>query len=164
MINLRNIQTKLVVPKKHYSEYGNYYFRNAEDILEAVNKLLKPNEFITLNDEIIQIGDRYYLKATVVLSNGVDSISVSAYAREALEKTKMDVAQVTGSASSYARKYALTGLFAIDDGIDPDVLKDSSRPASKPATPAPMRSTVCNCNTTSAYHAKWCNAQKGATL
>lgn len=163
MINLRDIQSKLVVPKKHYSEYGNYYFRNAEDILEAVNKLLKPNEFITLNDEIVQIGDRYYVKATVVLSNGLDSISASAYAREALEKTKMDVAQVTGSASSYARKYALTGLFAIDDGIDPDALKDSAKPSPKP-TQAQARSTLCNCNTTSAYHAKWCNTQKGATL
>lgn len=163
MINLRNIQSKLVVPKKHYSEYGNYYFRNAEDILEAVNKLLKPDEFITLNDEIVQIGDRYYVKATVVLSNGVNSISASAYAREALEKTKMDVAQVTGSASSYARKYALTGLFAIDDGIDPDALKDSAKPSPKP-TQAQARSTSCNCNTTSAYHAKWCNTQKGATL
>lgn len=117
------IQSELKAPKGHINKYGNYNYRSAEDILEAVKPLLKENDCtLTISDEIILIGDRYYIKATATLTNKDGAnVVVSAYAREEETKKGMDASQITSSTSSYARKYALNGLFCIDDTKDADV-------------------------------------------
>ena len=120
---LMGIQTKLKAPKSQRNSFGNYNYRSCEDILEAVKPLL--DEFkvaLTIKDEIILIGERYYIKATATLIDidTGDMTETSAYARESAEKRGMDASQVTGATSSYARKYALNGLFAIDDNKDAD--------------------------------------------
>ncbi|ELX1673284.1 ERF family protein [Escherichia coli] len=116
---LWTIQQTLNAPKNQRNNFGGYSYRSAEDILEAVKPLLQ-NITLTLNDEIVLIGDRYYVKATATLSDGEDVIAVTAYAREEENKRGMDASQLTGATSSYARKYALNGLFCIDDAKDPD--------------------------------------------
>lgn len=119
---LLEVQAKLVAPKSEYNSFGKYKYRKAEDILEAVKPLLKENGLtLTITDEPFFIEGRFYIKATSTVSDGEESISVSAYAREGDAKTGMDVAQLTGATSSYARKYSLGGLFCIDDNADPDV-------------------------------------------
>ena len=120
---LMNIQTKLKAPKSQRNNFGNYNYRSCEDILEAVKPLL--DEFkvaLTIKDEIVLIGERYYIKATATLIDidTGDTTETYAYARESAEKRGMDSSQVTGATSSYARKYALNGLFAIDDNKDAD--------------------------------------------
>lgn len=118
---LIKIQAELKVPKSNYSDFGGYNFRNAEDILKAVKPHnLNHGLLLTLTDIPIFMDGRFYIKATATLTDGTDSLKVEAYAREADAKPKMDDSQVTGSASSYARKYALQGLYLIDDGIDAD--------------------------------------------
>lgn len=115
---LAKVQLSLKAPKSRKNDFAGFNYRNLEDILEGVKPLLMENGlYLVLEDSIEQIGDRYYVKATATVGD-VDSekrISNSAYAREALEKKKSDEAQITGAASSYARKYALNGLFLIDD-------------------------------------------------
>ena len=116
------IQTKLNAPKGQRNNFGKYNYRSAEDILEALKPLLEEtNCYLNISDKIILVGDRYYVEATARITNseGV-SESASAYAREELTKKGMDASQITGSTSSYARKYALNGLFAIDDNKDAD--------------------------------------------
>ena len=113
-IKLSAIQKELKAPKSQVNDFAHFNYRSCEDILEAVKPLLG-NLTITLFDEVELIGDRYYVKATAVLSDGENDIRRTAYAREGDTKAGMDVAQITGAASSYARKYALNGLFAIDD-------------------------------------------------
>ena len=122
MKELIEIQKNLRAPKAHRNEFGGFNYRSAEDILEAVKPLLFEQACIlTLTDEIILIGERYYVKANATLTNFEGkSITVSALAREEAQKKGMDAAQITGAASSYARKYALNGLFCIDDTRDPD--------------------------------------------
>ncbi|HFI0441522.1 TPA: ERF family protein [Streptococcus suis] len=118
---LCSIQTELVAPKGQYNSFGKYNYRSAEDILEALKPLLKKHDAsLVLNDDIEHIGDRYYVRATVTLFACGSSISAQASAREEDTKKGMDGSQITGTASSYARKYALNGLFAIDDNKDPD--------------------------------------------
>lgn len=122
---LLNVQMKLNAPKSNRNSFGNYDYRSAEDILEAVKPLLQEEGLLLIiNDELVNIGDRYYVKARAQVvsadSNEVVAISAEAYAREAEDKKGMDSAQVTGATSSYARKYALNGLFAIDDAKDAD--------------------------------------------
>lgn len=120
---LMNIQSELKAPKGQYNRFGEYTYRSCEDILEAVKPVLaKHGCTLTISDSIMLIGDRFYVKATATLSDtdSDKSISVSAYAREAQDKKKLDVSQVTGATSSYARKYALNGLFCIDDTKDAD--------------------------------------------
>lgn len=118
---LIHIQGELKAPKGQYNSYGGYKYRSCEDILEAVKPLLKKEKVtLTISDDIIEVGGRVYVKATATLSDGEDTISTSAFAREAETKKGMDDSQITGSASSYARKYALNGLFAIDDTKDAD--------------------------------------------
>lgn len=112
---LVEIQTKLKVPKDQKNTFSNYSYRSCEDILEAVKPLLGDNT-LTISDELVNIGDRYYVKATAKFND----VEVTAYAREEETKKGMDGAQITGSASSYARKYALNGLFLIDDTRDSD--------------------------------------------
>ncbi|HBA8388370.1 TPA: ERF family protein [Escherichia coli] len=116
---LWTIQQTLNAPKNQRNNFGGYNYRSAEDILEAVKPLLQ-NITLTVSDEIVLIGDRYYVKATATLSDGEDVIAVTAYAREEENKRGMDASQLTGATSSYARKYALNGLFCIDDAKDPD--------------------------------------------
>lgn len=122
MEQLIRIQNKLKAPKNQYNNFGRYKYRSCEDILEAVKPLLKEEEcYIVLEDSIELIGERYYLKAVATITNKDGaSVSASAYARESLTKKGMDDAQITGSTSSYARKYALNGLLAIDDSEDID--------------------------------------------
>lgn len=121
---LLNIQKELNVPKGQYNEFGGYSYRNAEDILNAIKPLLWENECTAFfrKDVIEQVGDRYYLVATfdfVDISTG-EKITVEARAREEEKKKGMDASQITGAASSYARKYALNGIFLIDDAKDAD--------------------------------------------
>ena len=120
---LMAVQRDLKVPKGRKNTFGNYSYRSAEDILEAVKPILNDNGLtLMLNDTIEAIGDRYYVKATATLVDIAtgDNISTSAYAREPQDKKGADVAQVTGASSSYARKDALNGLFCIDDTKDAD--------------------------------------------
>ena len=121
MNELIKIQTELKAPKGKYNSFGKYKYRSCEDILEAVKPVLKKHEAVlTISDEMVQVGDRVYVKASVKLKVGDDEYTVTAYAREPETKKGMDEAQITGTASSYARKYALNGLFLIDDTKDPD--------------------------------------------
>ena len=120
---LQIIQTELKAPKNQHNDFGNYNYRSCEDILEGVKPLLvKVKAALTISDEIVNIGSRYYIKATAALHDleSNDVFEISAFAREPENRPKMDEAQVTGSSSSYARKYALNGLFCIDDTKDPD--------------------------------------------
>lgn len=123
------VQSELKAPKGQYNSFGEYNYRSCEDILEGVKPLLKKyGLYLKLSDAVELIGDRYYIKATATLSDTDNCISTSAYAREQLEKKKMDASQVTGAASSYARKYALNGLLAIDDTKDADSVEDKPVP------------------------------------
>lgn len=118
---LNKVQTELKAPKTQENKFGGYKYRSCEDILEALKELEAKHSFCTLlSDEIMLVANRIYVKATAKFVCDKGEISVSAYAREAEAKKGMDEAQITGSASSYARKYALNGLFAIDDTKDAD--------------------------------------------
>ncbi len=122
------IQQTLSVPKNQFNKYGNYKYRSCEDILEGLKPCLKStNTILTIGDEIVEISGRFYVKATVILRDCESNCSVSntAYAREEESKKGMDSSQITGSASSYARKYALNGLFCIDDVKDADTMDNS---------------------------------------
>lgn len=152
---LAAIQKELKAPKNQYNSYGKFSYRNCEDILEAVKPLCDKNKVVLfLNDEVLFIQTRFYIKATATLMDleGAGVIDVSAYAREEEAKKGMDGSQVTGAASSYARKYALNGMFCIDDAKDSDYTnqqpKDNGNPqrggqrgptqpqqAQQPATP-----------------------------
>ena len=119
MEKLAKIQKELKAPKNQRNSYGGYNYRSAEDILEAVKPLLD-GAILTLQDDIVLVGDRYYVKATVTFQDGEFTKSVAAFAREPLEQKGMSESQITGAASSYARKYACNGLFCIDDNKDAD--------------------------------------------
>lgn len=130
------IQSELKAPKNQRNSFGNYNYRSAEDILEALKPLLvKHKVTLIINDEIIQVGERYYVKATARLIDAEDlgAIEVSAYAREDESKKGQDLSQLTGSTSSYARKYALNGLFAIDDTKDSDYTNKHDKEEKSPA-------------------------------
>lgn len=126
---LSRIQRELKVPKNLYNSFGKYKYRNAEGILEAVKPLLNGMTLI-INDEPVLVGDWHYIKATVTLTDGEETISAVAYAREDAEKKGMDGCQLTGTCSSYARKYALNALLMIDDSKDSD---DDSLSSKNPA-------------------------------
>lgn len=134
---LTKITRELKAPKNLKNSFGNYSYRNAESIYEAVKPLLEKHKAsLIISDSIEAIGDRFYIKATATLSDSKgESISATAYAREAFTKKGMDEAQITGSASSYARKYALGGLFLLDDNKDIDSLDNADTNASTPAKP-----------------------------
>ena len=136
--SLMAVQAELKAPKGQHNSFGKYDYRSAEDIIEAVKPLLKENGlFLNMSDEVVLVGDRYYIKATVKVVDVVtgESVQTSALAREAAQKKGMDESQVTGTASSYARKYALNGLFAIDDNRDADT-HEYARQASQNAAGA----------------------------
>lgn len=124
-----DIQHKLKAPKGQYNSFGKYNYRSCEDILEGVKPLLKEHNLaLLIDDEIVQIGERYYVKATAKITDGREIVSATAYAREPDTKKGMDASQVTGATSSYARKYALNGLLAIDDTKDADTMDNSKKP------------------------------------
>ena len=136
---LQGIQSSLKAPKGQTNKFGGYRYRSAEDILEALKPLL--GEWgcsLVIQDDMVEVGGRVYVKASAnLIDNETESVlSTSAFAREAEAKKGMDDAQITGSASSYARKYALNGLFAIDDTKDPDATnthgKDRSQAVNQP--------------------------------
>lgn len=119
------VQQKLKAPKNQFNKFGKYKYRSCEDILEGVKPLLG-DLVLTVNDDIQIIGDRIYVKSTATITDGENSISNQAFARESLTKKGMDDSQITGTASSYARKYALNGLLLIDDTKDADSMDNSS--------------------------------------
>lgn len=122
------IQQELKAPKNQHNSYGGFDYRSCEDILEALKPLLEKEKLLlTINDEIVQIGERYYVKATATLTDGEKEQVSVAYAREEENKKGMDGSQVTGASSSYARKYALNGLFLIDDAKDSDSTSDGTQ-------------------------------------
>ena len=131
---LSEIQSKLKAPKGQVNKFGNYKYRSCEDIIEAVKPILAAHKAaLVISDEIVMVGERVYVKATARLTGPENTFigEATAYAREQESKKGMDEAQITGSASSYARKYALNGLFAIDDTKDADTLspEDNQAPA-----------------------------------
>ena len=141
---LMAVQAELKAPKNQHNSFGKYDYRSAEDIIEAVKPLLKENGlFLNMSDDIVLIGDRYYVKATVKVVDVVtgESVQTSALAREAAQKKGMDESQVTGTASSYARKYALNGLFAIDDNRDADTDEYAAQTRQSAAGARPSRNT-----------------------
>lgn len=123
---LSKIQKEMKAPKSQYNAFGKYKYRSCEDILEAVKPFLN-GAVLYISDEMVLIGERYYIKATATLRNGDEAVSVTAYAREEAEKKGMDSSQITGAASSYARKYALNGLFLIDDTKDSDATNEHGK-------------------------------------
>lgn len=136
---LAKIQQELKAPKNQYNSFSGFYYRSCEDILNAVKPFLDTANgkiSLILQDEVVNIGDRYYVKATVELSSGEEKITNTAYAREEESKKGMDGSQISGAASSYARKYALNGLFAIDDTRDADTM-DNTKTKSEP------KSNIC---------------------
>lgn len=121
-MKLSEVQKALNAPKGQYNSFGKYNYRNCEDILQAVKPLLG-DSIILLSDDIQVVGDRVYVKATATFKSSDETIIVTGFAREALSKKGMDESQITGAASSYARKYALNGLLLIDDNKDADSQK-----------------------------------------
>lgn len=142
---LLKVQAELKAPKSQYNKFGKYTYRSCEDIVEAAKPLLS-NQGLTLlmSDDVVLIGERYYIKATATLidiSDG-EQLAVSALAREPVSRKGMDDSQVTGSSSSYARKYALNGLFCIDDSKDSDQLNTDASSAENDSVPAGVPQTV----------------------
>lgn len=124
-----DIQHKLKAPKGQYNSFGKYNYRSCEDILEGVKPLLKEHDLaLLIDDEIVQIGERYYVKATAKITDGREIVSATAYAREPDTKKGMDESQITGATSSYARKYALNALLCIDDTKDADTMDNRKKP------------------------------------
>jgi hypothetical protein len=136
---LQAIQAALKAPKSQYNSFGKYKYRKAEDILEAVKPLLKEQGLALIcTDDLVNIGDRYYIKATVTITDGEASIFTTAFAREEETKSGMDGSQITGASSSYARKYALNGLLCIDDTAD----SDTTNVGTSNQTPEAVRKTA----------------------
>ena len=128
------VQNTLKAPKNQRNNFGNYNYRSCEDILEAVKPLLAAQTLVlTVCDDIVQVGDRYYIKATATITDGVNKLENSAFAREEESKKGMDASQLTGATSSYARKYALNGLLCIDDTKDADALNKHGKEDVPPA-------------------------------
>ena len=124
-----DIQHKLKAPKGQYNSFGKYNYRSCEDILEGVKPLLKEHNLaLLIDDEIVKIGERYYVKATAKITDGREIVSATAYAREPDTKKGMDESQITGATSSYARKYALNALLCIDDTKDADTMDNGKKP------------------------------------
>lgn len=143
---LADVQSELKAPKGQFNKFGGYNYRSCEDILEAVKPILKAHSLaLNLSDEPVMVGERYYIRATAMLTDFAgQKVSSTAYARESLDKKGMDDSQITGTASSYARKYALNGLFCIDDTKDADTdeyqtVGGNAPGGKKPPKPAPKR-------------------------
>lgn len=148
MNKLLQIQQELKAPKDLYNSFGKYSYRSAESILQALKPLLKTtNTTLTISDDLVSMGDRYYVKATVTLKDTeTDKViaETTAYAREEADKKGMDGSQITGASSSYARKYALNGMFCIDDVKDSDATNTGEKTEEKPKeTPKEDDRPVC---------------------
>lgn len=138
---LSKVQSELKAPKDLFNKFGGYSYRSAEGIMEAVKPLLaREGLILTVCDDIVLVGERYYVKATATITDGVNSLSNSAFAREAGEKKGQDDSQITGATSSYARKYALNGLLCIDDTKDADATNTHGKEA--PAKPVKKELTA----------------------
>ena len=166
MEELLTIQQKLNAPKGQYNSFGKYKYRSCEDILAAVKPLLNETKStLTLSDEIILVGNRIYVKATATLrTESGKEFNTTAFAREDDTKKGMDGAQVTGSASSYARKYALNGLFSIDDTKDPDATNTHGAEQTNHSSQNNQRTAeiskealneLTKCNTEAEFNAVW---------
>lgn len=152
---LAKVQSELKAPKNQYNSFGKYNYRSCEDILEAAKPLCIANGLLlTVSDEVVQVGDRIYIKATASVTDGEGTIQTFGMAREAEDKKGMDPAQLTGATSSYARKYALGGLFALDDTKDADATnkhgKDNAQAVAEKAQAAGIGEQVkeykcCDC-------------------
>ena len=135
-MNLAKIQALVKAPKGQFNNFGKYKYRSCEDIVEAIKPVINPLGFaLTLSDEVVLIGQRFYIKATATLTDGNEMYTATAFAREEEAKKGMDGSQITGASSSYARKYALNGLFAIDDTNDADSI-NTGKEELKTASPA----------------------------
>ena len=158
---LADIQLELKAPKNQRNNFGGYNYRSAEDILEAVKPLaIKHGAVVRITDDIITVGNRIYVKATVMLIDMDDNtnLTTSACAREEETKKGMDGSQITGAASSYARKYALNGMFAIDDTKDSDATNDHGRGAPTTTKPVNAGQMMANANkpkVSDKYKAAW---------
>jgi len=130
--HLSIIQKQVKAPKGQFNSFGKYPYRSAEDIVEAVKPIINPLGFsLILSDEIVNLGNRFYVKATATITNNTETYFAVGYAREEETKKGMDGSQVTGSSSSYARKYALNGLFALDDTKDSDATNTHGKEQAK---------------------------------
>lgn len=162
------IQLKLKAPKGQFNSFGKYHYRSAEDILEAVKPLLaEHNVVLNMSDRVELIGARYYIVSTAKVIKGEEEIISEGRAREDESKKGMDGAQVTGASSSYARKYALNGLFCIDDTKDADTdesAKQQQAPTAKPAQPAPQPYPELDLEKALLAEAEASNAQSTAEL
>ena len=157
------VQATLKAPKSQFNKFGNYAYRNAEDILESVKPLLaEAGLVLTVNDELVFSSNsgENYIKSTATITDGTNSISNSAYAREAVEQKGMSCAQITGSTSSYARKYALNGLFLIDDTKDADATNTHGKEETKAAPVVTKATTQATTTTAAAPKAKGFTAFK----
>lgn len=136
MKELIAIQSELKAPKSQFNKFGGYKYRKAEDILEAVKPLLNKQKCtLTITDDIVMVGNRIYVKATATIKNEKGEFeTTTGWAREEETKKGMDGSQITGASSSYARKYALNGLFAIDDNADSDTTNDGQHQAAQQQT------------------------------
>lgn len=144
---LQSIQSDLIAPKGQYNSFGKYNYRSAEDILEALKPILKKHKAaITMSDDIVYIEGRHYVEASVTLYAEGEAIGSKALAREEETKKGMDGSQITGTASSYARKYALNGLFAIDDNKDSDTDEYAEQTGQKSTSKAAKPATKSNEN------------------
>ena len=135
MLTLTKIQSELKAPKNLTNKFGGYSYRSCEGILEAAKPILDKYEATAIiSDKMVSVADRVYVEATITLKCKEGEVTVTAYARESLTKKGMDESQITGAASSYARKYALNGLFLIDDAQDADATNDHGKKSAKKAT------------------------------
>lgn len=135
---LVKIQRELKAPKNQTNTFGKYKYRSCEDIIEAVKPLLHAEGLLLfITDEVVCVGNKNYVRATVAVNDGKGNVTATAYAREADVQKGMNEAQITGSASSYARKYALNGLFAIDDTKDPDSTNTHGKAMAEDDAPPP---------------------------
>ena len=166
---LQKIQSELKANKGQFNKFGGYAYRSCEDILEAAKPVLaKYDAAITLSDDIVLIGDRYYVKATATLTIEVNNtkamtFTTTAFAREAVARKGMDESQITGSASSYARKYALSGLFALDDTKDADTMDNRQQTAPQAQAPAADKLVIARvkkCKSAKELNALWHKLQE----
>lgn len=164
---LAEVQSELKAPKGQFNQFGNYAYRSCEDILSAAKPLVTKRDLhLTISDEIVEVGGRVYVKATATVSDGATEISTTAYAREEQSKKGMDASQLTGSTSSYARKYALNGLFCIDDTKDADS-QDNSQHETKAekvseSTVADIEAKMEEVGADGPKFMKWVHSQFGA--
>jgi hypothetical protein len=159
-MSLVAIQSTLKAPKGNFNSFGKYRYRSCEDIVEAVKPILAEHGYhLIMSDDVVSHGDRVYVKATATIYCGAEVVgTATAFAREAAEKKGMDDSQITGTASSYARKYALNGLLAIDDTKDADTDEHTLAQAKPPARPAPTKELIdqfSNCQSMAELKSLW---------